>query len=510
MTQFMWMISAVTVVAGACMMAVGHPRAALPLQGSSAELFAAAMREYDARWDADERLIGSLKGEDGAPHGVRESAYYATALLFRDGPGDRERAVEAIRGVLGQQISEPGAIYHGTFYRRPQEPRIAPGSSPTVWKDYDPNWRQFVGCCWSIILLKYPDRIPPDVRSALLRSLELAVDGEVAARRLGPGYTNIAIMHAFILGVCADVAHRDDLRAERDRFVSEVTRLFRRTDTFDEYNSPTYYGVDFFALSLWRELGTTPQMREYGEAIERDLWLDTADYYHAGLRNQCGPFDRTYGMDMTKYVALQGLLIRMHLPGKGSPFPELDGPMGHRHDFAAAMIYPIVPTAIPPTALEKFVRFEGDRRVERTLGDGRVSTAWLSKQVMIGGQTAPRPRDVTGPGHQYRPATMHWLEPGGEVAWAALIRGEAVGATASARVLHVTATGGMTFRILCPQIDPKKLTKGSWTLPGLRVAIETDASDVAVSVVEGGCDVHYVGATTLQLSISEEASAANP
>ncbi len=474
---------------------------ASPGSGPAASVFDVAMREYDARWDADDRLIGSPKGEDGAPHGVRESAYYAAALLFRDGPGDRERAVEAIRGVLGQQMIEPGAVYHGTFYRRAQEPRITAGSRPTVWKDYDPNWRQFVGCSWSIILLKFPDRIPSDVRAALQRSLEQAVDGELGARRLGPGYTNIAIMHAFVLGVCADVTGRDDLRAERDRFVSEVNHLFRRTDTFDEYNSPTYYGVDLFALSLWRELGTTATMRQYGSEIERDLWLDAADYYHAGLRNQCGPFDRAYGMDLTKYVSLQGLMMRMHLPAERAPFPSFDEPMGHRHDLAAGLIYPIVPTIIPSQALAKFERFEGDRTVHRTLGDGRICSAWLGADVMIGGQTSPAPRDVNGPTHQYRPATIHWRAPEGTIGWAAVIRAQEVGATASPRRLEVAAKGGITVRIECPNIDAAGLSLRAWELPGVRAKLSTDASEVRTTTLENGLDLEYVGATRLVIHL---------
>lgn len=468
------------------------------------EVFDFAMTEYDRRWDADDRLIGSLRGEDGAPHGVRESAYYATALLFRDGPGDRDRAVEAIRGVLAQQIVEPGARYHGTFYRRPQEPRIRPGTDATVWKDYDPNWRQFVGCCWGIILLKYGDRVPDDVRGALIESLVTAVEGEIAAKRLGPGYTNIAIMHAFILGVASDLTGREDFARERDRFVNEVNRLFRRTNTFDEYNSPTYYGVDLFALSLWRDLGTIAQMREFGAEIERELWLDAADYYHAGLRNQCGPFDRTYGMDTTEYVSLQGLMMRMHLPSDRAPFPALDGPMGHRHDLAAAMIYPIVPSIIPSEAMAKFERFEGERSVHRTLGDGRICTAWLGADAMIGGQTTPTPRNVNGPTHQYRPATIHWRAPDGSIGWAAVIRAEEVGASASPRTLEVTAKGGITVRIECPQIDPAKLSRSAWDLPGLGATLSTDASEVRATSYESGIDLEYVGATRLAILLIDD------
>ena len=73
-------------------------------------------------------------------HLVRETAWYALGLLLRDGPGDRVRASRAIDTVLTYQFDAPGQPYHGTWYRFPQEPP----DNPIVWRDYDPNWREFI------------------------------------------------------------------------------------------------------------------------------------------------------------------------------------------------------------------------------------------------------------------------------------------------------------------------------------------------------------------------------
>ncbi|MFT3789464.1 MAG: hypothetical protein QM770_25330 [Tepidisphaeraceae bacterium] len=472
------------------------------LSSTSREVFDFAMGAYDARWDGSARLLAGAASIGATQHGVRETAMYALALLCRDAPGDRARAARAVDGVLGQQFDEAGAAYHGTFYRSPQEKRIAPGSKPTVWREYDPNWRHFVGCCWGVILLRFTDRVDTALRGRLVESLVRAVDGEIASGRLVPAYTNIALMHAFVVGLAAQLTVRADLQSECDRYVNEITKLFDRTGTFDEYNSPTYYGVDFFALALWRALGMTSAMREAGASIERRLWLDTARLYHAGLRNQCGPFDRTYGMDMTGYVGLQGLHLRLVLLGERAPFPALGTPMGHAHDLAAAMIYPIVPTQIPPEAMRSFDRFPGEHSERINLGDGRVVTAWLGDRVMIGGQTSPSPKDIADDHSQYRPATIHWRCADDSVGWLALVRGQRIQASAERSRLIVETAGGATFRVHAPNVGAASFSPNRWALSGLTLDVSTDSTSIEVAPHGSEVDVRLVGATRTVIRVA--------
>lgn len=463
------------------------------LSANARDLFQYAMAEADASLDRRSNLLAAGPAgflSDSAKQGVRESAMYAAALLFRDQVGDRDCAARVIRAVLEKQIHAPGAIYHGTFYRGVDEPPVSAGA--VVWKNYDPNWRQFIGCCWSIILLCFREKISNEIATLLIESMTKAIDGERAAGRLTPAYTNIAIMHAFVAGVAGELAGRDDLKQEADRYMEACNDLFRATDTFDEYNSPTYYGVDLYGLSLWRALGRTPRMRELGAAMERDLWLDMAQTFQAGLRNQCGPFDRTYGMDMRKYVGLSGLHLRLQMSEAVAPFPPLSKEMGHRHDLAAAMIYPIVPTLVPELALRSFSQFAGERLVTRTLRDGRVVTSWLSERVMIGGQANPlAPRHLSP---QYRPATIHWRLPDGDIGWIALVEARDVNATASANRLVVRASGGGVFQAYVGSAGVE-VTRGKWTLPGLELQITTDAKHFASGRSGAEITLEYVGAT---------------
>ena len=100
--------------------------------------------------------------------------------------------------------------------------------------------------------------------------------------------------------------------------------LFKQHDALNEFNSPTYGGVDLYALALWRDYGLTPAMRSRGREMEAALWRTTADFYNANLRNISGPYDRSYGMDMRSYVSIQGLWLRTVLDAE----PRSTAPVG--------------------------------------------------------------------------------------------------------------------------------------------------------------------------------------
>ena len=120
-----------------------------------------------------------------------------------------------------------------------------------------------------------------------------------------------------------------------------IEALFRQQQGFSEYNSPTYYGVDLWALALWRG-SASPLLQTAGLRLEAALWRDIADFYHPGLYNLCGPYDRAYGMDMMRYASLLGLWLWW---GCGAAaFPDPTRPFGHAHDFCAT---PLLALAAP-------------------------------------------------------------------------------------------------------------------------------------------------------------------
>ena len=129
------------------------------LSKNSRELFTTAMQWGDQSYDVQSRLCRMPPSPQYAEAhlpvhlAVRESAWYALGLLLRDGSGDRERAAQILDAVLKAQYREPGKPWDGTFRRTPAEPE--PGSEAVIWRAYDPNWREFIGTTFAVILNEY-------------------------------------------------------------------------------------------------------------------------------------------------------------------------------------------------------------------------------------------------------------------------------------------------------------------------------------------------------------------
>ena len=265
-----------------------------------------AMRWCDRWYDDEASLLWNPEGayDEVAPprtiHLVPQSAWYAAGLVER---GDVERAADVFRRLCTLQYDQPGTIWHGTFARFAESEQPKPGA--IEWIDYDPNWRQFLGTTFSLVMAQFPDALPSDVTDAMRAAIDLAIAGE-PPERVPPSYSNIALMRAWL-----EVEHGDaERRAAAESYASEVVALFDEFGAFEEYNSPTYYGIDLYALALWARHSSSDALRRDGGRIEEAVWNDVARWWHAGLVNLCGPWSRSYGMDMRTYAALLGPVDR--------------------------------------------------------------------------------------------------------------------------------------------------------------------------------------------------------
>ncbi len=483
------------------------------LSANARHLAQASVAYMDARWDEPLGLIRYdpqrptfypprlRRPPEAAPnHATRGAAWYALGLLLRDGPTDRARAVAALEGVLRNQFVAPGKPYHGTWRlfdasEEPDDPETA-----TDWRGWDSNWRQFIGITLAIILDEYRDRLPGDLAAGLDRAVVLAVEGEILEARLRPTYTNIALMRS-PLDVWAGVRYgRPDWVRQGEEWAEEIHRLFRRHDAYDEYNSPTYYGVDLYALGFWRRYAPSEQVRDLGRAMEAALWRDIAALYHAGLRNLCGPFFRSYGMDMARYSAGVAHEMWAAVGPEHAPHPPVDSPEARSSGMTSAIMDAVLGGAVPDEALPALRAFPGEHTFRKTISDGpEISvSAWLGERAMIGAAWTSGTRAAEG---QFHPATLHWLAPGGGVNWMRLCAGNGVDATAEARTLHIACGGDPAFHVYAPGGSLAGLTRARWDLPGLTVQVESDGAGVATDEIWNAMRITYPGATRLTLRI---------
>lgn len=434
-------------------------------------------------------------------HMVRDSIWYALGLFMRQQDGDTTRAIKIIDAVLHNQFNEPGRVYHGTFRRAPEEPSPPPAHA-VEWKDYDPNWREFICSIFLVMMDAYDALLPGDLQQAMWQAIYKAAEG-TSARRVPPHYTNISLMSALLMDHAG--AHFDvpQWRSQADVLGRAIYALFEANhQTFWEYNSPTYYGVDLFALALWRQYGLNDEVfRMPGAAMEAELWRDIARFYHAGLRNLCGPYDRSYGMDMTHYLATVGLYIGLAVAPDQAPVPDTSQLFGHSGDFLFMPPTAMVGTQIPDDALAHLQAFQGERQFERQVEPGRVASAWLGESVMIGAATAHFVRGAGGDS-QCHLATIHWQSPDGGVNWIRVRSDSLFNARAEAGTLTIDCPYATDLRIegLAAGTQADAITVNSWALPGLTLAVR-GASAPQVTTEDATFVIEVSVAETCQLTV---------
>ncbi len=261
-------------------------------------------------------------------HAVRETAL--GAFLDLD-DGNTTRAVTAIRSVLATQYPTSDWPWSGTFPATAEQ-HDPPGADAVEWVHYDPNWRQFLGCILALTVIHHGADLPDDVRSGIDAALLRCVHGE-PDDRIAPWYTNPNLMHAWLLGHVGQATGDADLSARGEQRVEQIMERFGRFGDIDEYNSPTYDGIDLLALALWAAHPPTPVYERSGGRMLARLGERISTLYHPRLGAMCGPYIRAYGLDLRRYVSLAG--IWLHVAGES---PEmilpavLDQDTVHVHD----------------------------------------------------------------------------------------------------------------------------------------------------------------------------------
>ncbi|MDE1177989.1 MAG: hypothetical protein PW789_15525 [Edaphobacter sp.] len=449
------------------------------LPPNTRSIFDAAMKSMDDSWDADAHLVRAPTGFSGhadtgrrARYMVRETSNYALGLLMRDGKGDRERAADALNAVLKEQFLDQSTPWYGTFRRTPEEPDPA-GEHTVMWANYDPNWRVFIGTTFELILIEYPERIPASVALNMYKAIDTAITGEMKQGRLKPSYSNIALMYGALWDFAANHDNNDEWKQKSSAWIREVSRLYHLYNSFEEYNSPTYYGTDLFGLALWRSYGSTAEIREAGRNIEGHLWDDIADFYQPGLRNIAGPYDRSYGMDMETYVAYTGVWMRALLPADKAPLPIPDANTDHLGDLWFAPHIAVLGANPSAAALAKMTTFSGEHMVRRQITDDRSATAWIGNKIILGGEdtklTKDAPHDT-----QFHPATAQWRIPTGSIGWFYVWQSPKINVDVDHTTMTIATDGTITIRLKAEGTKLEDLTATKWTLPGLTVAIEGD------------------------------------
>jgi hypothetical protein len=282
-------------------------------------------------------------------HAVRETANGAF-LDLRD--GNVERAATALRNVLALQYPMSDRPWSGTFPVSAEQPE-PPGDDAVEWVHYDPNWRQFLGVTLTLCSIVYGHLLPADVNDGINEALRRCVDGE-PDDRIPRWYTNPYLMHAWLQGHLAVVTGDIERRAAaHTRLAVPMERLLRYGDV-DEYNSPTYDGIDLLALGLWATYPPTDGYADAASTMLPRIGARISRLYHPRFGTSCGPYIRAYGLDPTTYVSLSGLLFSVFGEPSDRVLPSpITADTVHVHDLS---FLPLLEHVAP--VLRPHLRFE--------------------------------------------------------------------------------------------------------------------------------------------------------
>lgn len=369
----------------------------------------------------------------------------------------------------------------------------------------------------------YGELLGNDLVSRIEDALELAAVGELrrngsypAGDNLVLAYSNPALMRCLTVGWIG--ARRSN--STFTNFANEQGRLLLElfkangSNTLGEYNAPTYYGMDIWALAANIAYGPdNATLTTNAKYILTEIWKDIADHYNPYLRNLAGPYDRAYTRDMNMHSAVLslwwwGMYGREY--GGQPPLGDPDLLYDISQGAALSLVMDTAASYIPNStaaALQTTGKWTGTRFLNKTIRSSldtsvlRTATSWISAEVMIGAQSLA---ETTNRGVQFVPAIVHWASDPARTTVpyvgffslypsASTIDAVAGEGTLSIRYPNTTQDGADIFTFAVSGIPPK------WTLDGKQITSLKELPCLNVNVSAPGLEELPVAASTSTL-----------
>ncbi len=427
---------------------------------------------HEELWD-DERGLdryapGVAPGIDIAPfdlHSVRETALGAF-LDLED--GNVGRAITAIDNVLALQYPASDQPWSGTFPVTAEQ-HDPPATGAVEWVHYDPNWRQFLGCILAMCAIHHASVIPEPTHVAIDAALMRCVHGE-PEERIAPWYTNPNLMHAWLLGHVGTRTRDAGLLRAGERRRALIVERFDRHGDIDEYNSPTYDGIDLWALALWVMHPPTGAFRASGGVIIERMAERIGTLFHPRFGATAGPYIRAYGLQPQRYVSLAGLCTYLAGAPARSVLPAAISPdTVHVHDL---YFLPVLARLAPAFADRLDLRAVTAERHHRQRFTGSLAESLLRPGLAIGWEHGRRHEASLD---QYVPFCAHFEVDGEPSTVGVMVPDETAW-------IDVRRTGDLDFDLTAA---------GRSGRVGVRIVIGSEAKVTAEHVSVGSCVVEF-------------------
>jgi hypothetical protein len=219
-------------------------------------------------------------------YGLLVSEEYAYYLLEAGEPEDVTRANRILKAVLPLQDRNPESDTYGIWPYFYEEP-LAEMDRP------DWNMADFHGKRLIVTLVRHEEKLSPELATSVREAIGHACRA-IIRRNVGPHYTNIAIMGAFVTLVGGELLENAEFR---DYGLSRIKRFYDFTfgiGTFSEYNSPCYTPIAIKELHSITAYSANAEAVGYADELINLAWRMAGEHYHAGTGQWSGPHSRTY------------------------------------------------------------------------------------------------------------------------------------------------------------------------------------------------------------------------
>ncbi|MHA6533111.1 hypothetical protein [Paenibacillus sp. BAC0078] len=340
------------------------------------------MHTLESRYDPEIRMLRSPFSSPGYHttlreaefiHSTRDSLSYALGLLDTELPQYEQRAFDVIDQVISLQDTDRSHTTFGIWSWFYEEPLAQ--MSPPDW-----NWADFCGSRLVQAITRHGKRFPEELQQRVIRSISYACEA-IIKRNVGPDYTNIAILGAFVTRIAGEQLGREDYAEYGLERLQKLYDYTMQRGAFQEYNSPVYTYIAILELSKLRAATIDDRVRELSNELIDLTWRTVAGYYHPATAQWSGPHSRCY---QTLLGDQSKSFLQLATKGRVKFFDWEELPYEeewYRSSFECPPAY--LDTFIVPGTREIRQLYEGNEAD----GSGKWAVTFMTPQVSVGSFT---------------------------------------------------------------------------------------------------------------------------
>ena len=480
------------------------------------------LKQMDRNYDSQERMILSHRGPEynyqsqlrnTVVHPVRDSFEYALVLLEAGGDARAQTACQVIERTLALQDSDPASKWFGLWSYYLEEPLPKMGA-------VDFNWADFNGSVLLLILNRHGARIPEATKQKMYVGIRQAC-ASIRRRDITPHYTNIIAQGSFVILAAAEMFSDKDLLDYGLGRMRHWATVVDESGSFTEYNSPGYTPFALENLMRMLTIVRNQEALEIAGRLERRVWEELAQHWHAPTMQLAGPMSRAYSNDINNPLWLQKGLdnrfifqTRQELETRGGALPpailpyrcpddlrefflDLRQPRQHREVFIPASILIDTIPSVPFTGTIEPVEGTTFLTPHFALGSCNRSDFWVQRRPLLAywGDNDRPPKwmqlRVIKDDYDFSSALFHSVQEGGMVLGAIGFRSD--GGDRHPLIDRIR-DGGFSFKTMVAEIQI-----GGW-IPSYKALFngkEGAASatalpaDMRISIDTGSCRIGF-------------------